>query len=321
MSESEKPTFREAGSTKLTVGLALRQGTAALARAGIEGPDADMRRLTAGVLDVPPAKLLSEPERALSKAEARQLASYIARRARREPAARILGRRDFYGRSFLLSPATLDPRGDTETLVEMALDMVKEERWDPAKLRILDVGTGTGCLLLTLLCELPGATGTGTDISPAALLVARTNADRLGVGQRASWLTADALETVCGAFHILVSNPPYVRTADIARLDPEVCNFDPAIALDGGLDGLTLYRRMAREIPRVVPEGWALLEVGFDQADAVASVVSEGTAAVGCRVAELRIGRDVAGRRRCVAVKTRDGTHAQKPLGSCSSPG
>jgi release factor glutamine methyltransferase len=171
------------------------------------------------------------------------------------------------------------------------------------------------------LCELPGALGTGTDISPAALAVARANADRLGVAPRASWLTVDALETVRGPFHILVSNPPYVRTADIAHLDPEVCNFDPAIALDGGHDGLALYRRLARGIARVAPGGWALLEVGFDQADAVVSIVNDGIAAADAEVAELRIGRDVAGKRRCVAVRTRGRMHAQKPLGSCPSPG
>jgi release factor glutamine methyltransferase len=199
--------------------------------------------------------------------------------------------------------------------------VVREERRDRSALRILDVGTGTGCLLLTLLCELPGAAGTGTDISPAALAVARANADRLGVVQRASWLTADVLETVPGDFHVLVSNPPYVRRADIAHLDPEVCNFDPAIALDGGPDGLAFYRRMAPGIARAVPDGWALLEVGFDQADAVASIVSEGIAAADAEVAELRIGRDVAGKRRCVALKTRGRRHAQKPLGSCPLPG
>jgi release factor glutamine methyltransferase len=311
----------DTGITGLAVGPALRRWTAALTRAGVEEAGADVRRLAAAVLDVPAAKLLSEPERPLSAAEASQLAGYVARRARREPVSRILGRRDFYGRSFAVSPATLDPRPDTETLIEMALEAVREERWDPSAVRILDVGTGTGCLLLTLLCELPGAAGIGTDISPAALAVARANADRLGVARRASWLTADALETVPGAFHMLVSNPPYVRTADIAHLDPEVCNFDPAIALDGGPDGLALYRRLAGGIARVVPDGWALLEVGLDQAIAVASIVNDGIAAADAEVAELRIGRDVAGRRRCVAVKTRGAKHAQKPLGCCPSPG
>jgi release factor glutamine methyltransferase len=301
---------------KATVGLALRQSTAALARAGIEGAGGDARRLVAAVLDVPAVKLLGEPERALTPAQASQLSGYLARRARREPVSRILGRRDFYGRTFMVSPATLDPRPDTETLIEMALEIVREERWDASPLRILDIGTGTGCLLVTLLCELPGASGVGTDISPAAIDAARINADRLDVAQRASWLTADALENVPGPFHMLVSNPPYVRTDDIAHLDPEVCNFDPAIALDGGPDGLAFFRRFASGIASVVPDGWTFLEVGFDQADAVASIVSEGVTGAGAKVAEIRIGQDVAGKRRCVAVKTRGRRHAQKGLGS-----
>jgi release factor glutamine methyltransferase len=304
-----------------TVDAALRQGTAALARSGIEGAGADARRLLAAVLNVAPVRLLREPERVLTPAQAAQLASYVARRARREPVSRILGRRDFYGRSFTVSPATLDPRPDSETLVETALALVREERWAPSAVRVLDVGTGTGCLLVTLLCELPAASGIGTDISPAALAVAGANAERLGVADRAGWLTADALESVPGSFHILISNPPYVCTGDIAHLDPEVRSFDPTIALDGGCDGLALYRRLARGIARVVPDGWAILEVGFDQADAVAAIVSDGVAGAGAGVADIRFAQDVAGKRRCVAVKTRTGTHAEKGLGSWRSPG
>jgi release factor glutamine methyltransferase len=315
-------TIGDAGcGTGLTVGAALRQWTAALASAGLEEAGADARRLVAAVIEAPAARLLSEPERVLTPAEVATLSGYVARRARREPVSRILGHRDFYGRSFVVSPATLDPRPDTETLVEAALEVIREERWDPAALRILDVGTGTGCLLLTLLCELPWARGTGTDISPAALAVARNNADLLGVARRASWLTADALESVPGSFHMLVSNPPYVRTGDIAHLDPEVRSFDPATALDGGADGLAIYRRMAPAIARVVPNGWAILEVGFDQADAVAEIVSAAVAKAGAEAADIRVRSDVAGKRRCVAVKTRMGRHAQKALGSRRSAG
>jgi release factor glutamine methyltransferase len=298
------------GGAGPTVGAALRRSAAALAAAGTEGASGDVRRLLAAVLEVPAAKLLSEPERVLTPAQASRLADFVARRAGREPVSRILGRRDFYGRSFLVSPATLDPRPDTETLVETALAVVREERWDPAVVRILDVGTGTGCLLLTLLCELPGARGTGTDISDAALAVARRNADLLGVADRASWLTADALETVSGSFHILVSNPPYVRTGDIAHLEPEVCNFDPLLALDGGADGLAVYNRLAPMIARVVPNGWTILEVGVDQADAVVALITGAVPETGAEAADVRVCRDVAGKRRCVALKTRTVRHA-----------
>jgi release factor glutamine methyltransferase len=266
-----------------------------------------VRRLVAAALGLPAARVLSEPERPLTPAELVTVSGYMARRAGREPVSRILGERDFYGRTFAISPATLDPRPESETAIEAVLGLVREEGWAPPSLRILDVGTGTGCLLLTLLSELDGALGTGTDIGAAALAVARANAQRLGVADRASWLTADALETVSGPFHILVSNPPYVRTGDIAELEPEVCNFDPEVSLDGGVDGLSVYRRLAPSIASVVPHGWVVLEVGYDQSDAVASIVCGGIGQG--RVADLRFYRDVAGKRRCVAVKTRHEAH------------
>jgi len=236
-----------------------------------------------------------------------QASPVVARRARREPVSRILGQRDFYGRTFAISPATLDPRPESETLIEAALDAVRREGWTGHGLRILDVGTGSGCLLLTLLCELEGARGTGTDISRAALAVARDNACHFGVSRRSSWLIADGLETVPGTFHILISNPPYVRTGEIAHLEPEVHNFDPAAALDGGADGLALYRAWAPWLTRLVPDGWIVLEVGYDQADAVAAIIA---GSMGQAVAETHIYRDVAGMRRCVAMRARAGTHA-----------
>jgi len=291
------------GGEPHTVGSALRGWTAVLARTGIEGAGGDVRRLMAAVLGALPAAMLSEPGRVLTGAQLETLCSYVARRANREPVSRILGWRDFYGRSFGISPATLDPRPESETLIEAALEIAREEGWE--RPRILDVGTGSGCLLLTLLCELGNARGTGTDISAAALAVARANAGRLGVTQRASWLRADALETVSGPFHMMVANPPYVRTGEIAHLDPEVCNFDPFVSLNGGADGLALYRRLAPRIPSVVRNGWAVLEVGFDQADAVLSLLSRNVDPAGNRVR-----RDVAGKRRCVAVKTRAGAYA-----------
>jgi release factor glutamine methyltransferase len=292
----------------IAVGEAVRQWTAALARSGIDGAGGDVRRLTAAVLEVSAARLLSEPERMLTGAELATLSGYVARRARREPVSRILGQRNFYGRTFAISPATLDPRPESETLIETALGAARQEGWGSRESpRILDVGTGSGCLLLTLLAELGGARGMGTDISEDALAVARENADRLGVSQRASWLIADGLETVPGPFHMLISNPPYVRTGEIAHLEPEVRNYDPAAALDGGADGLTVYRAWAPRLARVVPDGWIVLEVGYDQADAVAAIVASG---VGQAVADLRVYHDVAGMRRCVAMRTRAGTHA-----------
>src|SRR5262249_22994334 len=159
-----------------------------------------------------------------------------------------------------LSPATLDPRPDSETLIDVALGFVDRAGLRDAPLRILDVGTGSGCLLATLLCELPKATGLGTDINPDALRTASDNSHRLGVGARATWQIAAALESIAGPFDILVCNPPYIRSAVIAELEPEVRDFDPRAALDGGPDGLEVYRRMAPRIGTVVPNGWAVFE-------------------------------------------------------------
>jgi release factor glutamine methyltransferase len=287
-----------------TLGAALRQATADLRRAGIDNAGNDARRLLAAVLGLSGAEVLSRPERPLSPEQAQRLGRCIARRRAREPVSRIVGERDFYGRSFTISPATLDPRPDSETLIEAALDLARLEGWLATPRRILDVGTGSGCLLLTLLCELPNAVGVGTDISEAALEIARDNARRLGVQHRAQWLARDALEGVDGDFDILVSNPPYVRTADIARLEPEVRSFDPWSALDGGDDGLHFFRRFAARIPSVIPDGWIVLEVGHDQADAVAGLLRSSMPRI--KSDDLRFSQDVTGMRRCVAARTRN---------------
>jgi release factor glutamine methyltransferase len=287
--------------TRCTVGTALREFSAELSRAGVEGSGADLRRLLAELLGISSAAILREPERQLTVTELDTLRSWVERRKSHEPVSRILGKRDFYGRTFSLTPATLDPRPDSETLIAAALEIVQEEGWSSLPLRILDVGTGTGCLLLTLLCELPAATGLGSDISEAALASARDNARRLGVAARADWVRADALEGIAGPFHILIANPPYVRTGAIPHLEPEVRNFDPVVALDGGADGLSIYRRLLARSAGVVPDGWIVLEVGFDQADAVA-----GLLAAMPRVdrTKVRMRPDVSGRRRCVAART-----------------
>ena len=231
----------------------MRELTAQLARAGIEGAAGDVRRLAAAALGVSGAAVLMGPERVLTTAELQLLRAFVERRRQHEPVSRILGERDFYGRTFAISPATLDPRPDSETVIAAALEIAREEGWMSRPIRILDVGTGSGCLLLTLLCELPQATGLGTDISAAALDTASLNAGRLGLGRRVTWLRADGLESIAGPFHMLVANPPYVRTAEIPGLEPEVRDFDPTQALDGGPDGLAMYRRLMPRIADVTP--------------------------------------------------------------------
>jgi len=294
------PDAPEAAAPTLTQ--ALRLATARLRRAGIDSAGEDARRLAAAVLGLTRAAILREPQRALSREETERLNGAVARRVLREPISRIIGTRDFYGRGFCLSPATLDPRPDSETVVTAAIELAREEGWLEAPLRVLDVGTGSGCLLVTLLLELPAATGVGTDISAAALAIARDNARTLGVEHRSRWFAADGLAGVNGRFEVLVSNPPYIASAEIARLEPEVRDFDPHAALDGGSDGLSMFRRLAEEAGRLVPEGWIILEVGDGQAEAVAALFAP---VAGSSPKDVRLFRDVAGRRRCVALRTR----------------
>jgi release factor glutamine methyltransferase len=283
-----------------TIAAARHWGVAALRAAGIANAGIDVRRLMAAALGLPEAQLLARPQAQVPPERALIFASYIERRCGREPVSRILGAREFYGRSFAVSAATLDPRPDSETLIEAALEIVGLENWSTLPLRILDIGTGTGCLLLTLLSELPQATGVGTDLSGAALEVARANAAALGLGPRVVWQTTDLLENIAGQFHMLVSNPPYVSSAEIARLEPEVSRFDPRLALDGGTDGLEIFRRLGTRLSQVVPNGWIVLEVGHNQADKVAEMFAPRGAD------PVKFYRDVSGRRRCVAVRTRN---------------
>jgi release factor glutamine methyltransferase len=284
----------------LTLAQALRRATADLRRAGIEGPGNDARRLVSAALGLSAAQVLAWPERPLRPEEVKSFGRFIARRVAREPVSRILGEREFYGRTFGISPATLDPRADSEMLIDWTLKLVVLEGWQSRPLRILDVGTGSGSLLLTLLAELPGAFGLGTDVSVAALETARANAVRLGLAGHAGWLAGDMLEAVRGRFDILISNPPYIPRWEIAQLEPEVREHDPVLALDGGVDGFSFFRRLSAQLEEIVADGWVVLETGHNQADAVATLL----AAQG--LGKIRVHRDVAGRRRCVAARTRN---------------
>jgi release factor glutamine methyltransferase len=275
--------------------------TRALDKAGIEGPGRDARLLFIAALGITGTDLFRTPERRLDCDEAERLARFVTRRIAREPVSRILGERGFYGRTFRVTPATLDPRPCTETVIEAALEIAEREGWRSRPIRILDVGTGSGILLVTLLAELPLATGVGTDVSEAALEAARGNAERLGVAPRATFLNRRSLGGIDGTFDVMVSNPPYIPTGDIGGLDPEVREFDPAGALDGGEDGLDIYREIAAGLPHSVPRGWAFLEVGAGQAKDVEKLfkTAGGEAVIG-----TRIWRDLGLHERCVAVQT-----------------
>jgi release factor glutamine methyltransferase len=216
----------------------------------------------------------------------------VARRLGREPVSRILGRRGFWTLDLALGPATLDPRPDSETVVEAVLAALPEPR---APLRLLDFGTGSGCLLLALLVELPTATGLGIDRSLAALEIARANARAAGLAGRAAFVQADWGGPLAGRFEVIVTNPPYIPSGDIAGLQPEVADFDPRLALDGGDDGLDCYRALVPDIARLLaPGGVAALEVGRGQAAAVgAMLTAAGLESLGAR-------RDLGGVERCV---------------------
>jgi release factor glutamine methyltransferase len=196
------------------------------------------------------------------------------RRLAREPPSRILGAPDPPRRPFPIGPASLDPRPDTETLVDRALGFAAAQK-APS---ILDLGTGSSAILVTLLAELPGARGTGTDVSAAALAVAGANARRHGVAGRAHFVAADWCDGVTGRFDLIVSNPPYIPSGDMIGLEPEVRDHDPVLALDGGTDGLDAYRAIAAGAgARLSPGGLMALEIGAGQQDAVAELfVADG---------------------------------------------
>jgi release factor glutamine methyltransferase len=202
------------------------------------------------------------------------LAGFVARRLAGEPVDRILGRRGFWTLDLAVTPATLSPRSDTETIVRAALERIDAEGRRNDRLRLLDLGTGTGAILLALLSELPEAVGLGVDASPAALDVAAANGDLANIGaSRVEWRLGDWATGLSGPFDIIVSNPPYIPTADIAGLDREVREHDPHLALDGGADGLDCYRIILAQLSGLLaPGGFAVLELGFGQADSVKAI-------------------------------------------------
>jgi release factor glutamine methyltransferase len=278
----------------MTIGDAVTDATARLAARGIESPRRDARLLVALAAGMDDAVILGYPERALDGEAARRLACFVERRLNGEPVSRLAGRREFWSHGFALSPETLDPRPDSETLVEVALERVADRH---APLSILDLGTGTGCLLLSLLAELPCAWGIGVDIVPGAAATARRNAAEMGLESRAFFVADDWAASLCGGFDLVTANPPYVASAVIAGLAPEVALFEPRIALDGGADGLDAYRALAPQLARrLAPGGFACVEVGVGQADSAVSIFDR----VGLDLVERRF--DMTRRERCLVL-------------------
>lgn len=280
-----------------TVAAALDRARRALAAAGIEDAPREARLLLAHAMGENEARLVGWPEREVEAAADARFAALVARRARREPVAYLLGVREFWGLSFRVTPATLIPRPDTETLVEAVLAHAASR--DRA-LRILDIGTGSGCILLSLLHELPRAIGTGVEPSTEALAVAQDNARRLGLADRARW-TAALPEGE--AFDVVTANLPYIPTRDLSGLEPDVRDYEPRTALDGGDDGLDVIRTVAAALPRLlVPGGLALFEAGFDQASDVERIFA-GIAGL----APAGRWRDLAGIERVTGARRVDG--------------
>lgn len=273
---------------------ALRELRRTLADAGFETAGLDARLLVIAALGISPTDLITRPDVPLNAAEAERLAGFARRRLSHEPVARIVGEREFWGLPFRLSPETLVPRPDTETLIETTLALLPDRQ---APLAMVDFGTGSGCILVALLHELPRARGLGIDRSLGALRTARLNAHMNGVGDRSLFVASDWAKAVRGPFDLVVSNPPYIASPEIPKLDRDVREHDPLLALDGGPDGLDAYRILLSEAGRLLkPGGLMVLEIGYDQAGALRHLAQ----ATGLEV--LKVVHDLSGNPRCVAL-------------------
>jgi release factor glutamine methyltransferase len=268
----------------------LDRAVSLLAAAGCETPALDARLLFQHATGLAHEDIILQPGREIADEASREFRHMIERRERREPVSRILGEREFYGRVFKVTPAVLDPRGDTETLIDASL------RFMTSSARVLDLGTGSGAIIVTLLAERRQATGLATDTSPAALDVARENAERLGVQSRLRFAEGRWWDPVQGQFDLIVSNPPYIPQASMPNLAPDVRNFDPLTALSGGEDGLECYRDIASgALLHLAGEGHVLVEIGAGQADDVERIFM----AAGLQPAGRF--RDLGGHERCLA--------------------
>lgn len=253
-----------------TLGELVQQGRRAFAEAGLPDAAVDARILVLGLLGLETKDLLLAAEQIVRDDDDQRVQHAFARRVAREPVHRILGWREFYGLPFKLSRDTLEPRPDTEVLVDAILPVAKEIIARKGEGRIIDLGTGTGAIALAILHEVPQLRGVGADISRGALETARENADLLGIGDRFETARSDWFSKVHGRFDIIVSNPPYIKTSVIEALEPEVRNYDPMAALDGGPDGLLPYRAIARDAENFLEAGGMIaVEIGFDQKDEV----------------------------------------------------
>lgn len=284
-----------------TLAAVLAEVRTRLESAGFPTAALDARLLLTAAANISHEKLIAAPDMVVAPDVLQNLDAMTARRLRHEPVSRILGEREFYGRRFKVTPQVLDPRPDTELLVDIALEIARRQ---PSGVRIADPGTGSGAIIVTLMAELPGATGLASDKSAPALKVSKANAAVHGVDSRITFVEADWLGGVDGEFDIIVSNPPYIETGAIDSLAPEVTLHDPRPALDGGADGLDAYRSLLPQaLPRLAPGGSLCLEVGAEQAMAVLGLAKALGFAEAADVAPVH--QDLAGRDRVVVVSRR----------------
>lgn len=273
-----------------TASMVLRSGTKLLTNALGDGAARDARILMAHTLGVDMDRLTIELSRTVTPTQVAQFEHMIHRRAAHTPISHITGKRAFWKHEFHVTPDVLDPRPETETLVELALQ-------GPEPASILDLGTGSGCILACLLAEYPNATGTGTDISADALTVAAKNVDHVGVSGRANFLQSNWFDAVSGRFDLIVSNPPYITEAEMAQLSTDVREYEPHLALTPGGDGLDAYRNLATNLAQYLePNGRAFFEIGKDQGPNVQAIFSNQG------FENVAIHKDLNGHQRIIAV-------------------
>ncbi len=295
--------MRDHAAESATVGSLFDAARNCLRSHNIPNAELDARVLVSAILNIETADVIGRRDHQVEEEAARSVATAIQRRVQREPVSRIVGMREFWGLEFELSEATLDPRPDSETLVEFCLETpAAGDRGIEAGLHIADLGTGTGCLLTALLSEWPGALGVGIDLSADALCVARRNARRNGVSSRAQFVCGNWLSAVETQFDLIVANPPYIRSHDLLQLQPEVAKHEPHLALDGGEDGLDPYRILALQVPQLLkPNGWFVVEFGCGQEADVASLLVDAGFTLGDQADAMKA--DLSGIPRCVRAR------------------
>jgi release factor glutamine methyltransferase len=255
--------------------------------------DADL--LMAYALKTTREHIFCNPKNELSQSQVNKFNQLVKRRISREPMSHILGTREFWGIDFKVTQDTLDPRPDSECLIEQVLDLFKN---NSAKKTVLDLGTGTGCLLLTLLTELQSFTGTGIDISEGAIRVAKSNSEKLGLAKRTSFVVSNWDSSIKNKYDLIISNPPYIKSSDIEGLEPEVSTYEPKQALDGGNDGLMYYTQLAPIIFNLLPKGgFAVLEHGIGQETEIRKILENNN------LTFVSYKKDLAGINRCITVK------------------